>query len=88
MAEARSLTASEHGAHPAGVSRQRTMPDRIDAAVHPVQPADANPAVDRVRPEAGLGQLATAHHAVLARCEARDGGVRIGLVELCPHLGV
>ena len=46
------------------------MADGVDAAMHAVQPADAHAALDRAAAEAGVDELPTAHHAVLARRES------------------
>jgi hypothetical protein len=44
----------ENGGHPAPVSSEEAVADGVDAAVDSAQPAELQPVVDRVGPEAKL----------------------------------
>ena len=71
MAERRAGAAREHGGRIVGVHRGRGVADRVDAPVHPQQPAIGQPAVDALAVDAGREQLPARDAAVLGARDAR-----------------
>jgi hypothetical protein len=61
------------------------MADGEHPAVHAMKPAVADAVIDGAAAEAGIEQLAPAHHAMLVSGEHGDLGVRPRLVGLFIH---
>ena len=66
----------EDGRHPAPTADQPRMADRVDGAVHAMQPPRSPAPIDRSAPESQLDKLSTSDDAMLAGSEL--GGHPIG----------
>jgi hypothetical protein len=79
VAEHGPAAAGQHGGHPAALVAQRTMAERVDAAVQRDEAPGAPAPLDRLGAEAQLEQLAPCNDAVLGLGEAPDLAVDVRL---------
>jgi hypothetical protein len=73
VAQHRLLTAREHCGQPSALGGQHLVAERVDAAVHPVQPTVRDPPLHGAVAVAALPQLRAGHDAVLTGDEGGDG---------------
>ena len=76
MTEHGAPTARQHGGHPHPGSRQPTPADRVDPAVHRMQPLSLHAVAYRAATEAERDQLSMRHDSVLPVGKLREEGVR------------
>ena len=75
MTEHRARTARQRRGHPAAARRDVRVPDRVDGAMDPMQPAGLEPALDAAVRIAECRQLPQGHGPVLAGGQLRQGFV-------------
>jgi len=76
MAQGGSRAGGEDRRHPTALPGQGAVADRIDAAMHEVQPAGREAAIDRAVREPERHELGPRHDPVLCGRQRRDRGVR------------
>jgi hypothetical protein len=74
VAENGALTTGKHRSQPPTLQAQPKMADRVDASMNPMEPAAGNPVSELTIGKTQGIELPDRDHAVLARCELRDGG--------------
>jgi hypothetical protein len=68
------VAAREHRRQPPCLLPQAEMPDRVHAAMHPMQPPRPTPVVDGVLPQP---QLPTSHNSVLTARQGSQLNIRV-----------
>jgi hypothetical protein len=76
MAEDGARTARQHGGHPHPRSGQPTPANRVDPAVHRMQPLSLHAVANRPATEPERDQLGMRHGSVLPVGQLREEGVR------------
>jgi hypothetical protein len=88
MAKYRAPPGREDGSHPASVSRDDPMPDRVHTAVERMQPAGLESMTDRTAADPEVGELGPGDHAVLKLRERSDGAIDFVRLQFGPYDGL
>jgi hypothetical protein len=72
MAQDRDRSGGEDGGHPYGLGGTDAMPDRVDAALHALEPAALEPMADRTSAEPGRRELRARHDSMLSLGDVGD----------------
>src|SRR5436309_10228443 len=72
MAQHCTGSAGQHGGHPAPLSGQPSMSDRVDTTMNLLKTAPAHPVPDRLLADSHPHQLVSSDHAMLALREVGD----------------